>query len=1155
MVDHTQTSNADDELLNQAAEEYFSAVARGESPAIDDFVRRYPSIGELIEQTFSALALIKQLGPTPSPNTSVGSHRTPERLGDFLILREIGRGGMGIVFEAEQQSMGRRVALKVLPFAAMLDSTRLARFKNEIRAAGTLDHENVVSIYSVGEDRGVHFYAMQLVRGQSLARVIEQLRSDKSRLGADSIGQAVTRSTETEALRTTIIDEKIRQSVAPEAERERQVSTASLRASRSSGRHEREFFRSVAKLGKQAALGLEHAHQRGVVHRDVKPANLLVDSHGHLTVTDFGLARVEAGADLTMTGDVLGTLRYMAPEQARGNHSEANHRADLYSLGVTLFELIAQVPAFASEDRRELLDQITRGEPTRLNKLVPSIPKDLDTILLKAIDREPSNRYQSARALADEFQRFLEDQPVRAKPPTVIDQTIKWSRRHSDLAWLSVVSMVMFTVAFAVAAAVGLRLYRDSEFHRERADQQLAEVDAARRLAESNRLALQQEVYSLDMKAAFDAREVGRFDIVSDLLKKYQPDGSRTDVRTFAWYVLQETTAQVPLLVMAGHEGAVREVALHPDGARLVTVGDDGTIRTWDRTSGALLTTIEASRESLNALAVSPDGQQVVTGSKTLQLWDLSRGEKIADISEHATTIEEVAISPDGRFVAAGSRDSVIKIVDVVTREVRQINVQSSNEAIAFTDDGSAITAICKRNDIHHVCSWDVESLELIRDVVPKNVPQSAVFAVSSNPNRFAINNGGNEWITLYDIDEQRELAATPLIEDSVHDLALMPDDSLLLGACDDGNLRLWQLDPKWTSENVRSIVKGVTRTIPAHQGRITSIEIANRDDIVTAGEDGLIKVWRLRKPRLHNLALRARFIKSMVSPDGRTILSCTNSGELEQCDSKTGQIAWNQPIAEELLPHIAIAADGTACATVDSANTAVVWNVTNRDRVASFPHSFDIMALALSTSGEFLAVTGVDGYAMVWEIASQRVVFEMKFSDWGLAASFSPQGHLLALGSKSRDLLLIDTRSWSLIHRINTASSIEFVAFDRAEKLLASGHRDQAVRVWDATTGELLHTLARSDGNRMRSLAFHPSGSTLAVGYHGCVIGLWHLPTGRFQGIVLKRSPFTKYEYAEQLSFSPDGRQLRAMFAKRYRLTRLLVTRETDYRFPGQSP
>ena len=371
----------------------FSPMSRrqvGQQPDRVELLADHPELRDDLEEFFAGHDEMERLAAplrddaeraAPSQPIASDSPSDMGQLGDFRLLREAGRGGMGVVYEAEQISLRRRVALKVLPFAAALDPRQLQRFKNEALAAAHLRHENIVPVHAVGEERGVHYYAMQFVEGRSLAHIIADLRLQMADLSGPSAGDSTS-------------------------------PVAALATERSTG--SRRYFDWVARLGRQAALALEHAHAVGIVHRDIKPANLLLDPQGQLWITDFGLAQMAGDGGLTITGEVLGTLRYASPEQAQTRPGVVDQRSDVYSLGATLYELLMLRPIFEGRDRNELLRQIAQDEPRPPRSLHPSVPRELETIVLKALGKEPAERYATARELADDLERFLDNRPIRA---------------------------------------------------------------------------------------------------------------------------------------------------------------------------------------------------------------------------------------------------------------------------------------------------------------------------------------------------------------------------------------------------------------------------------------------------------------------------------------------------------------------------------------------------------------------------------------------------------------------------------------------------------------------------------------------------------------------------------------------------------------------
>ncbi len=430
----------DDPRVARALHDYVAALESGDPPDREEFLAKHADISSSLAACLDSLALV--LAAAPRLRLNPGDHASaaspvalPAALGDFRIIRELGRGGMGVVYEAEQLSLGRRVALKVLPFASALDSTRLQRFKNEAQAAAQLHHTNIVPVYAVGCERGVHFYAMQLIEGKTLANVILEMAQAAQGKGwaANRAGGGPTEDwVIVKAEGSAPVERPPAMQNSPDARRAEAAAKAAaqnhdtvraqdtvpftgLRSSdRKTGRL--AFYNTAARLGVQAAEALEHAHQMGVIHRDIKPGNLLLDQRGKLWITDFGLAQFQAEGGLTLTGNLPGTIRYMSPEQATGKRVLLDHRTDIYSLGVTLYELLTLEPAFDDSDGRVLVRQIAIAEPRSPRTVDPAIPLDLETILLKAMAKAPAERYSTAQAMADDLQRFLDNQPIQAPP-------------------------------------------------------------------------------------------------------------------------------------------------------------------------------------------------------------------------------------------------------------------------------------------------------------------------------------------------------------------------------------------------------------------------------------------------------------------------------------------------------------------------------------------------------------------------------------------------------------------------------------------------------------------------------------------------------------------------------------------------------------------
>jgi serine/threonine protein kinase/tetratricopeptide (TPR) repeat protein len=435
-----------DQGLAVLLEQVTARLQAGEPVDADELAAAHPEHAERLRQLLPSLRLLADAsqhglnGLSPSAAlTGLADDLSGEPLGDFRLLREVGRGGMGVVYEAEQRSLRRRVALKVLPWAAALDPKQLQRFKNEALAAASLKHEHIVHVYGVGCERGVHYYAMEYVEGQTLAQLIHALHTlapAPDQTPAPLVGGGES---------TADADGPC----PPNADA--RTSPAAALSTEKSGPRGRAFYRMAAELIAQAADALEHAHGLGIVHRDVKPGNLLLGSAGKVYVSDFGLARFGPDAGLTMSGDVLGTLRYMAPEQALARHGLVDHRADVYALGATLYELLTGRPAVNATERAEILRKIAFEEPVAPRKLDKAIPAELETITLKCLAKSPAERYATAGELADDLRRWLGDQTIKAKPPGVPAKVAKWARRHVAAVWAIAAVSAVASAALALS--------------------------------------------------------------------------------------------------------------------------------------------------------------------------------------------------------------------------------------------------------------------------------------------------------------------------------------------------------------------------------------------------------------------------------------------------------------------------------------------------------------------------------------------------------------------------------------------------------------------------------------------------------------------------------------------------------------------------------
>ena len=427
--------DAERDPIEALAEEFIERHRRGESPTISEYAAKYPQWADEIRELFPTIAAVEHLKVHKEQSGSGRATLGPlkiERLGDFRIIREIGRGGMGIVFEAEQESLGRRVAIKVLPRPSLLDPEHLKRFEREARIAAGLHHTNIVEVFGVGEQEGLHYFVMQCIRGVGLDRIISRLRQTQRGEATAPIRPCSGRG---------------------EEDRTAPAECDEIVAHLADGA---KYFQAVAKIGLQVADALQYAHTQGTLHRDIKPANLLVDAHGVVWLSDFGLAKAMQSEGLTQTGHISGTLRYMAPEQFSG---QADVKSDVYSLGLTLYELLTLQPAYDDADPSRLMALITQAQPAPAppRKVIPQIPRDLETIVLKAMSHDPAHRYASAEALADDLRCFLEDRPIQARRATPIERLWRWSRRNRAVAALAGTTLLSLLLVAIIATTAYVR--------------------------------------------------------------------------------------------------------------------------------------------------------------------------------------------------------------------------------------------------------------------------------------------------------------------------------------------------------------------------------------------------------------------------------------------------------------------------------------------------------------------------------------------------------------------------------------------------------------------------------------------------------------------------------------------------------------------------
>ncbi len=636
------TSSDDRDPVERLAEEFAERLRRGERPSLSEYSRRHPQHAEAIRELFPALALMEQFKPAPGEPGPGGEGRL-EHLGDYRLLREIGRGGMGVVYEAEQLSLGRHVALKVLPRQALLNPTHLERFRREARAAGKLHHTNIVPVFGVGEADGAHFFAMQFIHGECLDKVLRDLRH---------LRQAPAEGSIAAGLRAGFFSGPTL--VEPGAATVSGTSPARSGSTLAAGGPEAEYHRGVGRVGLQVAEALAYAHRQGVLHRDIKPSNLLLDLQGMVWITDFGLAKAEGSDELTHTGDFVGTLRFMAPERFEG---KSLPQSDVYALGLTLYEMLTLRPAFEDSNKGKLIEKVLHTAPAPPRRIDPRIPRDLETIVLKCLAKAPDERYATAEALAEDLRRFLADRPIRARRSSLAEQAWRWCRRNPLVASLTAVVFVLLAAISVVSSLSVLELRREVQ----RGDR--AEQEALHRLW----AALVSEAEA----RRFSGRRGQRFEALEAIRQAatlpVPPGRSRDELRNAAIAVLGLPDLAVAREWPAGAEpddleGPFRR-ALENERRRARLPG-----RNW----------------GLHGPADSPDGRFLAVASRPyhvqtkmtapLRLWRVDGPEPRNVLDDPGVYEAATGFSADSRLFAAGHLDGSISVYDTETgKQVRRL--------------------------------------------------------------------------------------------------------------------------------------------------------------------------------------------------------------------------------------------------------------------------------------------------------------------------------------------------------------------------------------------------------------------------------------------------------------------------------------------------